>query len=151
MVFFFCSMFDCNVSHMEIPPQKYSPSHLHLRNGSQLTSQNAKFSSSLNFRLIKILFPFRNPWKIVFFYSFIIKCKQNPKTKIFIIPFAPCLRSGFTIKIAKLFSLFVLRKTNFLKTFFLKLYFFNFSMFEFNILNTKVPEENILNFEMIHN
>ena len=55
-------------------PQRYSPSHLHLWNGSQLTSQIAQFSSSLNFRMIKILFPFRNLWNIDF-YSFVIKYK----------------------------------------------------------------------------
>ena len=47
-------------------PQRFSPSLLHLWNGSQLTSQIAQFSSSLNFRMIKILFLFRYLWNIYF-------------------------------------------------------------------------------------
>ena len=46
--------------------QRCSTSHLHLWNGSQLTSQIAQFSSSLNFRMIKIPSPFRNLWNINF-------------------------------------------------------------------------------------
>ena len=46
--------------------QRCSPSHLHLGNGSQLTSRIVQFSSSLNFRMIKILSPFRNLWNIDF-------------------------------------------------------------------------------------
>ena len=33
--------------------------------------------SSLNFRLIKIIFPLWNPWKIVFLDSFMFKCKLH--------------------------------------------------------------------------
>ena len=40
-----------------------------------------------------------------------------PKNKIFITPFPPCLRSGFTMKISNCSISFILRELNFLKFF----------------------------------
>ena len=48
-------------------PQRYSPSNLHLWNGSQITSQIVQFSSSLNFRMIKIIFPLSKSLEYRFF------------------------------------------------------------------------------------
>ena len=61
IVFFLFFLFEFNIFNKKILKTK----HPHLQNGSQLISQNVHFRS-LQFCLIKILFPFRNSYKIEF-------------------------------------------------------------------------------------
>ena len=74
ILFFLFFLFEFNIFNKKIPKTK----HLHLQNGSQLISQNDHFRS-VQFCLIKILFPFRNSYKIVF-----VQLISNEKNLFFI-------------------------------------------------------------------
>ena len=139
-MFFCCSMFDRNVSDMETPPQ-----NIHL--SAKLTTFVKWFPYGtlflthwcLNFLLIKIIFPFQNLWKIVFFCSFILRCKL-PKTKYssYLSRHIWEVIHDYKKLLTVHFSLFHEKQTT--PNFWLKIVFFYFSLFEFNVFNEKIPQ-----------
>ena len=151
IVFFCCSMFDRNVSGMEIPPK-----NIHL--SAKLTTFVKWFPYgtfflthwSLNFHLIKIIFPSQNLWKIVFFRSFILRCKL-PKTKYssYLSRHIWEVVHDYKKLLTVHFSLFDEKKLP--QIFGLKLCFFTFPCLNLTYLMKKSHKRNVCVYEMFHN